>query len=116
MAMSREPIAKVARVLQGDVPRARLILGELKREETVLDPYLLIEHDGECVCLGIWETTGDCLRRVRPLAFRVSHARCSVPKCPLRARRFQCCPSGMRTSSPSSSCVIVIWHDSRESG
>ncbi len=26
-----EPIAKVARVLQGDVPRARLILGELKR-------------------------------------------------------------------------------------
>ncbi len=37
------------------MPRARVILGELKREETVLDPYLLIEHDGECVCLGIWE-------------------------------------------------------------
>ena len=50
-----EPIAKLARVLKDDVPRARVILGELKREETVLDPYLLIEHDGECVCLGIWE-------------------------------------------------------------
>ncbi|MGC1410870.1 MAG: hypothetical protein WA864_18235 [Acetobacteraceae bacterium] len=50
-----EPIAKFARILKGDVPRARVILGELKREETVLDPYLLIEHDGECVCLGIWE-------------------------------------------------------------
>ncbi len=37
------------------MPRTRLILGELKREETVLDPYLLIEHDGESVCLGIWE-------------------------------------------------------------
>ena len=31
------------------------ILGELKRQETVLDPYLLIEHNGECACLGIWE-------------------------------------------------------------
>ncbi len=50
-----EPIARVARLLHDDVPGARLILGELKREETVLDPYLLIEHDGECVCLGIWE-------------------------------------------------------------
>jgi hypothetical protein len=50
-----EPIAKVARQLQTDVPQARLILGELKREETVLDPYLLIEHHGECFCLGIWE-------------------------------------------------------------
>ena len=35
--------------------RRRLILGELKRQETVLDPYLLIEHNGECACLGIWE-------------------------------------------------------------
>ena len=50
-----EPIARVARLLKSEMPRARLILGELKREETVLDPYLLIEHQGECVCLGIWE-------------------------------------------------------------
>src|SRR5215472_10434729 len=50
-----EPIARVARLLKAEAPRARLILGELKREETVLDPYLLIEHAGECVCLGVWE-------------------------------------------------------------
>ncbi|HET6197222.1 MAG TPA: hypothetical protein VFE12_15785 [Acetobacteraceae bacterium] len=50
-----EPIARVARALKAEMPRTRLILGELKREETVLDPYLLIEHDGESVCLGIWE-------------------------------------------------------------
>jgi hypothetical protein len=50
-----QPIARVGRLLKGEVPRARLILGELKREETVLDPYLLVEYRGECVCLGIWE-------------------------------------------------------------
>jgi hypothetical protein len=49
------PIARVARLLRDEVPDARLILGELKRHEAVLDPYLLIEHAGECVCLGIWE-------------------------------------------------------------
>ena len=49
------PIARVARLLHDDLPGARLILGELKREETVLDPYILIEQDGECVCLGIWD-------------------------------------------------------------
>jgi len=50
-----EPIARIARLLHDDVPGSRLIVGELKRQETVLDPYLLIEHDGECFCLGIWE-------------------------------------------------------------
>ncbi len=50
-----EPIARVARVLKSEIPRTRLILGELKREETVLDPYLLVEYQGECICLGIWE-------------------------------------------------------------
>ena len=50
-----EPIARVARLLKSEVPGARLILGELKREETVLDPYLIMEYQGECVCLGIWE-------------------------------------------------------------
>ncbi|MEJ0019128.1 MAG: hypothetical protein WDN25_21735 [Acetobacteraceae bacterium] len=50
-----EPIARVARLLQSELPGARLVLGELKREETVLDPYLLLERDGERVCLGIWE-------------------------------------------------------------
>jgi len=50
-----EPIALVARLLHDDLPGSRLVLGELKREFTVLDPYLLIEHDGARVCLGIWE-------------------------------------------------------------
>ncbi len=50
-----EPIAKVARLLKAELPGSRLILGELKREETVLDPYLLIEYHGERACLGIWE-------------------------------------------------------------
>ena len=50
-----EPIARVARLLKSEVPGARLILGELKREETVHDPYLIMEYQGECVCLGIWE-------------------------------------------------------------
>jgi hypothetical protein len=50
-----EPIARIARSLQRDVPEAALILGELKREEVVLDPYLLFEYGDECVCLGIWE-------------------------------------------------------------
>jgi hypothetical protein len=50
-----EPIARIARSLQSDVPDAKFILGELKRESAVLDPYLLIEHGKECACLGIWE-------------------------------------------------------------
>jgi hypothetical protein len=50
-----EPIAVAARVLRSDLPASTLILGELIREEAVLDPYLLIRHGDECVCLGIWE-------------------------------------------------------------
>jgi hypothetical protein len=50
-----EPIARIARTLQLEVPGSRLVLGELKREEVVLDPYLLLEHGDESVCLGIWE-------------------------------------------------------------
>jgi hypothetical protein len=48
-------IAQIARSLQRDVPGSTLILGELKRDEVVLDPYLLLEYGDECVCLGIWE-------------------------------------------------------------
>ena len=50
-----EPIAAAARTLQRDIPGSALILGELIREETVLDPYLLLKYGDECVCLGIWE-------------------------------------------------------------
>ena len=50
-----ESIAAMARALHRDLPGSTLILGELLQEEVVLDPYLLLEFDGECVCLGIWD-------------------------------------------------------------
>jgi hypothetical protein len=50
-----DPIAAVARTLRRDLPGATLILGELMREEVVLDPYLLLKYGDECVCLGICE-------------------------------------------------------------
>ncbi len=50
-----KPIAMMARALHRELPGSSLILGELLREEVVLDPYLLLEHDGGLVCLGIWE-------------------------------------------------------------
>jgi hypothetical protein len=50
-----EPIAATARMLRRDLPGATLILGELMREEAVLDPYLLLKYGNESVCLGIWE-------------------------------------------------------------
>lgn len=49
------PIARLARDLAEHVPDATLILGELLREEVVLDPYLLLDRGGERVCLGIWD-------------------------------------------------------------
>ena len=48
-------IASMARALCREAPGATLILGELKQQEVVLDPYLLLECDNECVCLGIWD-------------------------------------------------------------
>ena len=60
-----EQIARVARELSWKVPGSSLILGELKQEHVVLDPYLLLECDGAQVCLGIWDG-GDivaCARR-----------------------------------------------------
>lgn len=48
-------IATLARSVQRAAPGSALILGELIQEEVVLDPYLLVERDGEVVCLGIWE-------------------------------------------------------------
>jgi hypothetical protein len=50
-----ESIAAPARLLLRDLPGSRLVLGELKLDKTVLDPYLLIETHDERVCLGIWE-------------------------------------------------------------
>lgn len=50
-----EPIAAVALSLHRDAPGSTLILGELIQEQVVLDPYLLLERNGEVVCLGIWD-------------------------------------------------------------
>ena len=50
-----EPIARIARTVTRKVPEADLVLGELKRELVVLDPYLLIELDDERVCIGVWD-------------------------------------------------------------
>ena len=50
-----EPIAAIALSLHRETPGSSLILGELVQEEVVLDPYLLLECDGETVCLGIWD-------------------------------------------------------------
>jgi hypothetical protein len=49
------PIAALARQLHRAAPGSALVLGELKQEAVVLDPYLLLIQDTECVCLGIWD-------------------------------------------------------------
>lgn len=53
-----EPIALLARELSRRLPGSSLILGELKQEHVVLDPYLLLDCDGTQVCLGIWDDGG----------------------------------------------------------
>lgn len=50
-----EPIADVARTTYRETPGSALIIGRLIQDKVVLDPYLLLERDGELVCLGIWE-------------------------------------------------------------
>jgi len=50
-----QQIATIARTLHRALPGSTLILGELLREEVVLDPYLVLEHDGQMICLGIWD-------------------------------------------------------------
>jgi hypothetical protein len=48
-------ITLLARDLQREAPGSALILGELRRQEVVLDPYLLLACGVERVCLGIWD-------------------------------------------------------------
>jgi len=47
------PIRDVVREVRRNLP-GTLIIGELRRREVVLDPYVLFVRDGETVCLGIW--------------------------------------------------------------
>ena len=42
-------------ILRREAPGWILVLGELLQQEAVLDPYILLERDGERVCLGIWD-------------------------------------------------------------
>jgi hypothetical protein len=49
------PITALAREMRTELSTGTLILGELVQEHVVLDPYLLVVHGGERVCLGIWE-------------------------------------------------------------
>jgi len=53
-----EPIASLALQLHREAPGSVLVLGELLQDEVVLDPYLLLVHEGEIVCLGIWDEGG----------------------------------------------------------
>jgi hypothetical protein len=53
-----DPIAATARMLQNDLPGSTLILGELVQESVVVDPYLLLDYDGQRICLGIWDEGG----------------------------------------------------------
>jgi len=48
-------VAFLARSVQRMAPETGLVLGELKQDHTVLDPYLLIEAGDESYCLGIWD-------------------------------------------------------------
>jgi hypothetical protein len=52
-----ESIGATARRLHREMPDSSLILGELVREEVVLDPYLLLALGDERACLGVWDGT-----------------------------------------------------------
>ena len=81
-----EPIAKLARSLLIDVPGSTLILGELKREEVVLDPYLLLDDGDETRVPGnLGEWPGD---RLRPVGCRAEQ-RARIPP-PVRRNALRC--------------------------
>ncbi len=48
-------IAEVAHGLKREFPTARLVLGELRQDTVLLDPYLVAEYGDERVVLGIWD-------------------------------------------------------------
>jgi hypothetical protein len=51
-------VAAVARLVQRDLAGCGLVIGELVRQEVVVDPYLIVTYDGEMACLGIWDDDG----------------------------------------------------------
>jgi hypothetical protein len=68
-----EPIALLARELCRKLPGTSLILGELKQQHVVLDPYLLLDCDGDQICLGIWDDGGIVARAVRWPAMKMQN-------------------------------------------
>jgi hypothetical protein len=48
-------IRGVAHATKREFPPARLILGELRQDTVVLDPYLIAEYGDDRVVLGIWD-------------------------------------------------------------
>lgn len=51
-------IASMARMVTEFVPEAIVVVGELKQESVVLDPYLVIRLNDQQICLGIWDDQG----------------------------------------------------------
>jgi hypothetical protein len=50
-----QEIGEIAHNLKRQVPTARLVLGELRQDTVLLDPYLVAEYGDERVVLGIWD-------------------------------------------------------------
>ncbi len=50
-----QTIRESAFLLKREFPPARLILGELRQDTVVLDPYLIAEYGDDRVILGIWD-------------------------------------------------------------
>ena len=48
-------IATTARMIKRELPTARLVLGELRQDTVLLDPYLIAEFGEERAVLGIWD-------------------------------------------------------------
>lgn len=52
------PIRAFAEDILVLLPDADLIIGELIQDEVVIDPYLLVQYQGEKIVLGIWNDRG----------------------------------------------------------
>lgn len=50
-----DPIAFLAERLKADNSLVTFSLGELKQDNAVLDPYLIVTLGNETACLGIWD-------------------------------------------------------------
>ncbi len=51
-------ILKMARKLQAAVPYSHIIIGELRQNTVLLDPYLIVQTLDDEIVIGIWDNTG----------------------------------------------------------